>query len=455
MRVKIPAGQKVPADQTGRRSPSERTRFLAHAILLEEAGPPRAIGALVFFLFALVGGFVAWAAIAKIDEAAVAQGQVIPAGSVRLVQHLEGGIVAAIRVKEGDIVERGQTVVVLDPTAAQAELDQLRARAAALALRAERLRAFALDRDADFSDVGVAHAALVDDQRAILQLQAEARDTQREVLKKQIAERKAELNILAEQRRTLARQVDLVEEELAMRDTLLKKGLMSRVVYLETQRQLNQARGDLVEVTGQAARARESIAGAYGRLYELDARLRNDALNEMGTVTGELLQVRETIARLVDRVRRLQVKAPVDGVVKELHIHTLGGVIAPGADIMEIVPIDEELVIEARIAPRDVGHVTIGQDVSVKISTYDFARFGDLPGTLERISASTFQDEKGQHYYKGIVRLARNYVGDDPAQNLVLPGMTVQANILTGERTVMQYLLKPIYRAMDTAFRER
>lgn len=455
MSVRLPVRQWIPTVPPRGGTTGRSARFLAHAIQLEEAGPPRLIGAMTFFLFALVAGFIVWAAIARIDEAAVAEGQVQPSGSLRLVQHLEGGIVAAINVAEGDRVALGQGLIRLDPTAAQAELDRRRVRAAALRFRADRLRAFATGGAADFADPTGDHADLVADQRAILDLQTKARDTQRNVLSRAIAERQAEFAILAEQRRTLVRQVELIEEERQMRAALLKKGLVSRLVYIETQRELNRAQGDLAETTGQQARARQSIGTARGRLLELDARLQNEALTEMGQVTGELAELSETINRLEDRVRRLDITAPVAGVVKRLNVHTIGGVIAAGDPIMEIVPLNDELVIETRIAPRDIGHVAPGQEVSVKISTYDFARFGDLPGRLIRISASTFQDEQGRHYYKGIVRLARNYVGNDPSQNPVLPGMTVQANIRTGERTVMQYLLKPLYRAMNSAFRER
>ncbi len=455
MSIKIPVRRWIPTVPSRGGPTGRHARFLAHAIQLEEAGPPRLIGAMTFFLFALIVGFIAWAAIAKVDEAAVTQGQVQPSGSLRLVQHLEGGIVTAINVGEGDLVKPGEILIRLDPTADRAELGRLRARHTLLRLQAERLRAFATGEVADFADPAGAHGDLVDDQRAILALQTRAHETQRDVLRRQIAERQAEFDILAAQRRTMTRQVELIEEERRLREVLLKKGLVSRIVYLEIQRELNRAQGDLAEVTGQQARVRQSIGGARGRLTELDARLENEALTEMGRVTGELAELRETIALLEDRVRRLDVKAPVAGVVKRLNVHTIGGVVGAGEPIMEIVPLDDELVIETRIAPRDIGHVAPGQAVSVKISTYDFARFGDLPGRLERISASTFQDEQGHHYYKGIIRLARNYVGNDPAQNPVLPGMTVQANIRTGERTVLQYLLKPLYRAMNSAFRER
>ena len=433
----------------------KQARYLAHAFLLEESGPPHLVSSLMALVSLLIGGFLVWAAVTKIDEKAVTQGEVLPVGQVRHVQHLEGGIVRQILVDEGDLVEAGQTLMVLDPTASQSELDQLRAREAVLALEVERLRAFAMNRQADFSAYEKAYPDLVADQRSILALQVETQASQRAVLIKQIDERQAEINVLRKQRRTTEKQVGLVAEELNMRETLLKKGLVSRIVFLETQRALNLAQGDLSSVIGRIAQAEEALGEAKVRLIELDAKLRNEALEAMGKVNGDLIEARAAAEKVRDRVERNDITSPVKGVVKDLNIHTIGGVIVPGASIMEIVPIDDELIVEARIEPGDVGHVEAGQEVSVKVLGYDFARYGDIKGELRRVSASTTADEQGIRYYKGIVRLTRNHLGPLPGDHLVLPGMHVQADILTGRRTVLQYLLKPIYRAMDTAFAER
>ena len=175
----------------------------------------------------------------------------------------------------------------------------------------------------------------------------------------------------------------------------------------------------------------------------------------MGSVTGELAQVRETIAKLQDRVRRLDITAPTRGIVKGLTTRTIGAVIGPGELIVEIVPLDDVLVAEVRISPRDIGHLRIGQSANVKVTTYDPARFGVVEGRLKRVSASTFKDEEGEPFYKGIIELSQAFVGSDPDRNPVLPGMVVDADIVTGSKSLMQYLLKPVYRGLDSAFRER
>lgn len=446
--------QAAPSPKGGARRQDRLIKFLSQPLLLEESGPPRVLSQLLIVITVLVGGLIGFAAFTNISETAVTQGQVKPAGSVNLVQHLEGGIVAEILVEDGQIVDQGQTLIRLKKAGPLAEFDQMRAREASLALRAERLRAFVLDRTPDFS-AGGDHPDLLADQQAILELQIEARESQRRVIHSRIEQRQAQLEALAEQKQNLKEQTAILKEQLGMRAKLLKKGLVSRVVYLESQRSLSRTQGELASVVGRITEAHAALGEARNSLLELDANLRNEALDEMGTVTGELAQVREAIAKLKDRVQRLEVSAPTRGVVKGLTTRTIGAVISPGAPIMEIVPIDDILVAEVRISPRDVGHLRPGLEAEVKITTYDMARFGTVEGRLKRVSASTFEDEQGDPFYKGVIELSQAYVGNDPDYNPIRPGMVVNADIITGSKTLLQYLLKPVYRGLSSAFRER
>ncbi len=429
-------------------------KLLSQPLILEESGPPRLLTQMTQAISLLIVGLIAWAAVAEIQETALAQGQVVPAGSVLQVQHLEGGIVADILVEDGDIVDRGQLLIRLQSASAQAGLEQLRAREVGLALRAERLRAFVVGRAPDFAMSGD-HPELAADQQAILDMQTEARASQRKVLQARIDQKRAQAASLVGQRKSLERQVEILEEELGMRSELLEKGLVSRVVYLETERTLHGTRGELAAVVGEAAKTLAAIREAEESLDETDLGLRNDALKEMGEVTGELAQIHEQLAKLEDRVTLLAIVAPEAGIVKGLMAKTVGGVIPAGETVMEIVPFDETLVAEVRISPRDVGHLQVGQEADVKVSTYDVARFGSIEGRLQQISASTFQDEQGDPYYRGIIALASDYVGNDPEANLILPGMVVDVAINTGSKSVMQYLLKPVYRGFNGAFSER
>lgn len=214
---------------------------------------------------------------------------------------------------------------------------------------------------------------------------------------------------------------------------------------------MNRVQGELSTVTTNIGRAREAIAEAEQRLTELDTRLSADAMRELGTVTSGCSQVEELRVKLEDRVARTNIISPVHGVIKDLRAYAAGAVIPPGGLMAEIVPIGRELIVEARINPSDIGQLRPYQLVSVKVSTYDYAQFGSVPGELVHISPSTFHGPNIAPFYKALARLDRNYVGENAKANPLLPGMTVLADIKTDERTVLRFLLNPVYRAIDTA----
>lgn len=438
-----------------RRRWGRQTRFLAQSVVLEEIGPPRVLGAIVLLLGLSIAAFLAWAAVTPLSQRVTSSGQVIPSGAVMAVQHWEGGIVGEILTREGALVDAGAVLVRLDPAGAESDLQERETRIAALDLQAERLRAFAEGRTPDFGAVDPRYAALLADQQKILILQEQQRDSQRDVLRHQLSQRRSELAVLANQEKTFAEQVRILDEVVTMRRELHEKGLNSKVVYLGTLQQLVTAKGELARVRADTARVRQAIAEAGSKLAQIDAELRSTAMQQMGQVTAELAQLRQAAEKSRDRVERLHIRAPVRGIVKSLVPNTLGGVIAPGSQVAEIVPLDEALVVEARIDPRDIGQLRPGQQVTVKLSSYDFYRFGAVDGVLDRLSASTFQDKDGSVYYKATINLKRAYVGDDPSRNLILPGMTVEADVNTGERTVLEYLLKPVYVSFSEAFGER
>lgn len=434
---------------------SGQTRFLSQSVILEETNVPGMVRLAMLIVCAMVTTFIAWATIAEIDEVAATIGEVVPVGAVKQVQHLEGGIIADVLVKEGDLVQAGDVLVRLDGKQVEAELRSRRAGAAALDLEIRRHRAFVDDRLDDFGDVDPQYRGLAAHQRAILRQQLLSRESKAAVLESRIDQRRSDLTVLARERTSLERQAALVAEQLDMRRQLLAKGLVSRIVFLETDRELTRLRGEIERVKAQTAIANQSITEARGRLVETDDELAQDAMKELGDAAGELAQVREEIASLTDRFNRLQITAPVAGVVKGLEANTIGGVIGSGDVVAEIVPIDAEMIVETRISTQDIGHIQIGQDVTVKVTTYDFAKYGGIDGRLEQISASTFEDKEGDTYYTGRISLTQNHVGDDPTRNLVVPGMPVDATIKTGSKSILTYLFKPIHRAIRGAFSER
>lgn len=434
---------------------SRQTRYLAQSVVLEEAGSSSLIRAGMMTVGIVIIAFILWSYVTEVDEVSVSFGEVVPSSQVQTIQHLEGGIVSEILVREGQIVEAGDVLLRLDPAAAYSERAQMQARRASLLLKAERLRAVGLGREPDFSIVSKEYATLIKDQQSIYDVQTSAQQSNRQVLINQIEQTRTELDVFDEQVSTMRQQVSIVEDELKMREDLYKRGLSSKVVYLGLKREANQARGEVNKLVQQRLKALEAHEEAKSRLAQDIAQSKEQALQEMGTVTSELAQVREALAKLDDRVKRLEVIAPVRGIVKGLQANTVGGVLAPGATITEIVPLDKELIVETKITTRDVGHMRVGQPVTVKVTSFDFARYGGITGELTSISATTFMNEKEEPYYKAIVTLDRSYVGYDPENNRIMPGMTVQADVTTGKKTLLQYLLKPVYSSVNEAFRER
>lgn len=432
-----------------------QTRFLAQSVILEEAGSSGLVRVAIITIAIVICAFVAWSAVTSVDEVAVTSGEVIPAGRVQTIQHQEGGTIQAILVRDGEVVEEGDLLVQLDPVLVEAELQQQQARLVSLQLQAERFRAIGEGREPDFTFADLAYLAEIQDQQQIYEGQIVASGNRQQVLMDQIAQRRAELDTFLEQEQTLLRNLSILEDELAMRGDLYQKGLSSRTVYLDVQREVNDAVGDLASLTSERKQTEEALAESLNRLEESGTDFREQALDQMGSLQAEIGALRQAIRRIRVRILRHDVGAPVRGIVKGLQANTIGGVIPPGGVIMELVPIGEELLVETRIQTRDIGHVQEGDPVTVKVSTYDFARYGGINGELRDISATTFLDEEGNPYYKGLVAMEKDYVGGDPAQNRVIPGMTVQADIRTGEKTLFEYILKPIYASVNESFRER
>jgi len=433
---------------------SRQMRHLAQSIVLEESGTSPMVRMAVLLVCIATGLFVVWAWFTQVTEVAVTQGQVIPSGQVKTVQHLEGGIVASVLVNDGDLVEASQALVRLNPAQALGDLEQTRARRAALQARAERLRAYIDNRAADFRDMGAGWEDLIADQQALLVAQRGSLNAGLDVLQAQLDQKRSEIQLFREQLKGVDQQLRILTEIIAMRAELLEKGLQSKIVYLDNKREQARQQAEHGRLLAQIHASEQSLNEMDMRMRERRASLLKDAVEELGRVTAELGEVRETLSRLYDRVTRLEIEAPVRGLVQHRRVHNSGAVIPPGGIIAELVPVDRALQVEARVTSRDIGHIHVGQKVTVKVTTYDFSRYGAIEGTVEQLSPTSFLDEQQSAYYKALVSLKANHVGSDPA-NRVLPGMTVQADIITGDKTLLQYLLKPIYLAVQQSFHER
>jgi adhesin transport system membrane fusion protein len=276
-----------------------------------------------------------------------------------------------------------------------------------------------------------------------------------EVLRNQAEQRRQELAELQSKERQLRRSADLAGEELKITEPLLARGGVSRVEVLRLQREVNDLRGQL-EATGLAIpRAQSALAEAQRRMEERAATTRREAFSELSRRRAEAASIGESVTAEGVRVTRTEVRSPVRGTIKQFKINTVGGVIRPGQDLVEIVPLDDTLVVEARIAPADVAFLRPGQNAMVKITAYDFSIYGGLPARLEEISADAIQDEKGISYFRIRVRTDRTSLGSTDKPLPIIPGMTASVDVLTGQKTVLDYLLKPILKARDRALRER
>lgn len=448
-------GDSLPMVAPRTRPPALRTTYLAQSIQLEEGTSPTAVRFMIYLLAGVLCLSIGWSMFAKLDQVARADGQVLPSSAIRQLQHLEGGIVADVLVEEGQIVEQGDLLLLLSPTNARSELGQLRAREASLLGRFIRLNAFVTGDEPNFGALVENYPTLVNEHNALLRSQNESRSNQLNVLGRQINERKVALKTLFGQKSTIERSVELVAEEATLREGLMLKGLTPRFKYLDVLRLLNTTRGQLLQIEGLIARAREGVAEARTRLAEVESRLKNDALSEINTVSAELSEIRESMERYEDRVKRLEVRAPVRGVVQKLTYSTVGSVVAAAEAIAVIVPLDDRMIVEVKLNPKDVGFIEIGQQATVRFTAYDYAQFGGVAGHVRHISPTTVAGDTGKAFYKVVLELENDHVGERVSENRILPGMVVQADIKTGQRTLFEYLSKPVSRALSLGFTER
>ncbi len=422
---------------------------------LEEGRAPRLFIHTLYLLSGFIAAGIIWATVAQIKELTIATGQLVPVGSVQLVQHLEGGIVAEILVSEGQVVEKDTPLVRFQPAVANSDFGQVNIRTVTLSLQKERLSAMLAGRALNFGQLGVDYPQLAEDQRRLRESQFSQTKEERRTYQSKIEQRLVEIKSLIEQSESLKKQVAIQKEQVEIRKGLLKEGFVSRAVYLEVTRTYEKVRSELITINGRISSTKESLSEAKSVLLEYDANVRKKLNDELAKVSAELAELKLAILKHQDRITRLLISAPVKGIIQELVPKALGEVIKPGDVIARIVPMEQELVAEVRVQPKDIGHISVGNNAEVKITTFDAARFGGISGTVRKISATTFQNERGEPFYKAEIGLAKNNVGLNNEKHLVLPGMVVNAEIVTGSKSLTRYLLKPVYRSLDIAFSER
>lgn len=436
-----------------------QSQHLSKSVLLEETGNPLLVRAVISFSAAILLLFLLWSSLTWVDEVSTASGEMVPTGLIKQVQHQEGGMIAGILVKEGEHVTADQPLILLDSYMPQSELRDARTQQALYTAQQKRLQAFLegnpLHLSADSFD-----AALIADQMRLFREMEANLERDQAIVTHQVGKLKSALAELEQRELTLHAQQKLIDEELKMRTTLHSGGDGSKLAVLLVQRQENDNRGELAAIQEKKNQLGHDLDEANFRLTKVRGDAREKAMLELEKVVSDAKKNSEWINRLTERIRLLEIRAPITGFVNNLKPHTIGGVIDKSDVLMEIVPEGWALMAEVKISPKDIGHVQSDQGVNVKLTAYDFARYGAIPGKLESISPSTFLDKNGTPYYKGFVRLNRSHIGTTPNRNgltfgPIISGMMLQADIITGRKTVLEYLLKPIYVSTNQAMRER
>lgn len=370
---------------------------------LSETQPMRVARTTLIVASLAVFALVVWAGMTPVNIVTRSYGAVLPSGYVQVVQHLEGGIVQEIRVKEGERVAQGQVLVVMSPTAVQSDLNQLKQQQTALMVERERVAAYLEKREPDFSNIPGLEHGQQGEQGAVFASSQAAKSEEAGVIRAQIAQRREALQALQSRAGAVNQNIKIANESLSIKQKLYEKGYYSRLNFLDKQEQVNNMRGEQAALAQDIQRTRSEIAEYETRLSSLDATSRERNFETLTRLNNEIAKNEEAISKFDDRLQRLQVRAPVDGIVKGIEVNTVGGIVSPGAKLMEIVPMNAALDVEARIRPSDIGQLRDGLPVTVKVHAYDYTRFGGIEGTLRNVSATTFVDEDNRTYYRGTV----------------------------------------------------
>lgn len=399
---------------------------------------------------------IVWASVAQVDEVTKGEAKVIPSRQLQVIQSLDGGVVSEILVKEGQVVEAGQLLLKIDETRATSGVRESAAQAFSLRVKAARLKALAEGTAFEppaAQEGNLEEARILDEERQLYDAKRSELSAMLSINDQQLAQRRQELSEAQARRNSAQRSMDLSQQELSKTRPLLATGAVSEVEVLRLEREVSRARGDMEQAGAQSARAQAAINEASRKIQETDLTFRNEARKELSEVLARLNALTEGAVALADKVDKSQVKSPVRGRVQRLLANTVGGVVSPGRDIVEIVPLDDALVLEAKIQPRDIAFIHPGQAATVKFSAYDFAIYGGMEAVVENISPDTVTNERGdQTYYVVRVRTTHPQLNDKMP---ILPGMTAEVDVLTGQKTVMSYLLKPVLRAHERALSER
>lgn len=412
----------------------------------------------IYIVVLLLLTALVWANFTEIDEVTRGEGRVIPATRTQTIQATEAGVVEVIAVKIGQIVNKGDIIIQLDDTPTSSDLGELQARTKALKAKLARLEVEASDDpNAEFEcplpDDGI---AICENEIRLLQARVEAFENTRGVLEQRLLQREKEKNEALANVSSVEGSLAISERELALLEPMARRKLVAETELIRAQREFNDLQGQLNALNETIPRIAGAITEAQLQLNELALQFRQEALAERTNTLSELSVLEESEKGEFSRVERTEIRAPVDGVINTLEINTVGSFVQPGATIAELVPTSEELIVEARVAPKDVAFVVKGQPALVKITAFDFSIYGGLDGVVENISPDSIIDQQtGDAYFEVRVKTDRSYLEKNERKFEITPGMVSSVDIMTGRKSIMDYLLKPLNKGRQEAFTER
>lgn len=426
---------------------------------LEAATHLKPRGAARLFLLAVAAFFacaILWAAVSQVDERVRGAGQVMPSSDMQLVQSLEGGIVTEILVTEGDRVKKDQVIVRIDDVQFAAEGRGIEAQLTGLQAKQARLKAEAAGEAFSIGpEIAKKYPDIAANEEKLYNSRKKELETALSIIADEVRQAQSNISEVRASIGKYARARGLLEKELAITRRLVQQKAQPEIEQIRLERELNEASGNLA-TAAQAEDALEAkLSAAKKKEEERKSAFRSQALGELNEVEARIAAIRESLTAAEHRVSRAELRSPVDGIVHKLHVKTLGGVMQPAEKIAEIVPVSDDLMIRARISPADVAFLKPGQPVRVTVTAYDPQLYGTLEGRLERIGADTVEDAKGEPFFEIDVRTQRNYLGDAARPLPISPGMVTETEVITGKRTILDYLLKPVLRARDRAFTEK
>lgn len=437
---------------------NQLSKASAHAdrLLMTDEDLPLGTHIMMLSICAFFIIFFLWASFAKLEETTRGEGKIIPSKEIQKLSSLEGGIIDEIRIKEGDEVKAGQIVVRLRDVAAGSELGSNETRYYGLMAAVTRLQAEVEGKMPEFSDEVMKNApAAVSEEMNAYRANRDKVNGQTIIYQQQKSQRSQELSELQIKSSDLSGQMSIIRDRKNMVEPLVARGSAPKMELLELDQSIKEKQTEMNSVSSAMPRARSAIAEAEARIKDVEASAKAQAQMELSAKMVEMTALKQGLVGLTDRKDRTEIKSPVNGYVKDIKVYTVGGVVQPGQDFIEIVPKDDQLLVEARIKPKDIAFLYPDQPAMVKISAYDFSIYGGLPGKVVAISPDAVTDEKGESYYHVRVLTTENALKRKDSVLPIIPGMVATVDILTGEKTVMEYLMKPFVKTLTSSMNER